>query len=109
METKCKFSYSNIDDSLIISCNENNESAKENFIFDDIIFYLVENGEIIGLQIRNTSSFLSEAGLNEDILDNLNEVYLTIIPKENNILININLISDTKKEKLSLGRIFVPQ
>lgn len=109
MEKKCKFSYNEIDDSLIISCNDQTEKAEENFMFDDIIFYLTKNGKIIGLQIGNASSILREFGSNEEILDNLKNVYLDIIPKQNSLVIKINLVSDTKEEKLSLGRIFMPK
>lgn len=109
MENKCKFSYNEIDDSLIISCNVLNEEAKENFIFDDIIFHLTEKGKFIGLQIRNASSFLEESGLSDDILNNLKDIYLDIIPKKVSLFVKINLISDTKEEILSLGRIFIPK
>ncbi len=108
MENKCEFSYNRIDDSLIISCNHQSEQAKESFMFDDIIFHLNENGKIIGLQIRNASSILEESGLSDELLDNLKETYLNIIPKQNSLLIKINLITDDKEEKLSLGRIFMP-
>ncbi len=108
METKCKFSYNEIDDSLTISCNEERGLAKENFMFDDIIFHLSENGKIIGLHIRNTSLLLEESGLDSKILDKLKEVHLDILPKRDSLFIKINLISDNKEEKLSLGRIFMP-
>ena len=109
MDNKCKFSYNTIDDSLIISCNYQNEQAKENIMFDDLIFHLNENGKIIGLQIRNISSIMEESGLNYKILDNLREVHLDIIPKQDSLFIKVNLISDTREEKLSLGRIFMPK
>ena len=109
MKKGSNFSYNELDDSLIISCNHRKERAKENFIFDDIIFHLTENGKIIGLQIRNASSILEESGLNDEILDSLKEVQLNIIPKQDSLFIKINLISDNKKENLSLGRIFMPK
>ena len=109
MEKKCRFSYNKIDDSLIISCKEQNEIIKENFMFDDVIFYLTDAGKIAGLQIRDTSSMLSESGLNPKILDNLTEVGLTVIQKEHSLFIGLNLISNIEKTRLSLGRIFMPQ
>ena len=55
MEEKCKFSYSDFDDSLIISCrdesyqySENNmEEVGENFSFDDIVLNITKNGKIL--------------------------------------------------------------
>lgn len=104
----CKFSYNNLDDSLIISCNYKKELGEKTFEFDDIVFYLTENGKIIGLQIRNVSSVLEGSGLNENILENLNYVNLEIIPKKYSLFIKINLVSNNKKEKSTLGRIFMP-
>lgn len=109
MEKKCRFSYNEIDDSLIISCKEQNEIIKENFMFDDVIFHLTNTGKIAGLQIRNTSSMLSESGLNPKILDNLTGVGLTVIQKEHSLFIGLNLVSEIEKTKLPLGRIFMPQ
>ena len=40
MNNKWKFSYNELDDSLIISCNAQNETSKEKFMFDDIIFHI---------------------------------------------------------------------
>ncbi len=110
MEKKCRFSYNEIDDSLILSCREENENVKENFIFDDIIFSLTGKGKIVGLQIRNMSNFLSDSDISPEILDNLKEADLKIIQKENSLFIGIKLVSKNLEEKkISLGRIFVPQ
>lgn len=109
MEKKCKFSYSEIDDSLIISYREENENVKENFMFDDIIFYLTSRGKIVGMQIRNVSSTLSESGLDSDILNSLKEVSLIIIPREHSLFIGLKLVSTAKEAKLALGRFFIPQ
>lgn len=108
MEKNCRFSYNIIDDSLALSCREENEIVKENFIFDDLIFSLTGRGKIIGIQIRNFSRFLKESGSSVD-LDNLKDIKLNIIPKENSLFIGI--IISTKKQKeimFPLGRIFMP-
>lgn len=109
MEKKCRFSYNEIDDSLIVSCREENENVKENFMFDDIIFHLTGKGKIIGLQIRNVSSIFSESGLDPNILNDLREVNLIIIPREYSLFIGLKLVSITKEAKLALGRVFIPQ
>lgn len=109
MEKKCKFSYNEIDDSLIISCREEDENIRENFMLDDIIFYLTGRGKIVGLQIKNVSSLISEYGYDEKILDNLKEINLIIIPKENSLFIGLKLISTIEEVKLALGRVFMPQ
>ncbi|MEK6935741.1 MAG: hypothetical protein AABW67_03060 [Nanoarchaeota archaeon] len=109
MEKKCKFSYNEIDDSLIISCKEEDENIKENFMLDDIIFYLTGRGKIAGLQIKNASSLFSEYGYDKRILDNLKEISLIVTPRENSLFIGLNLISTIEEVKLALGRVFMPQ
>lgn len=109
MEKKCRFSYNEIDDSLIISCRGENENVKENFMFDDLIFYLADKGKIVGLQIKNISSLISESGFNPKILENLKEITLSIIQREHSLFMRINLISSIESVKLPLGRIFIPQ
>ena len=66
MEEKCKFSYSDFDDSLIISCrdesyqySENNmEEVGENFSFDDIVLNITKNGKIQVIIINNSSQLI---------------------------------------------------
>ena len=110
MEKKCRFSYNDIDDSIILSCREENELVKENFMFDDLIFSLTGRGKIIGIQIRNFSKMLSESGINKEIVGNIKEASLIIIPKQNNLFIGMIFITnESEKISLSLGRIFMPQ
>lgn len=110
MEEKCRYSYNEIDDSLIIFCKKDNEEIKENYMIDDIIFSLTDNGKIAGLQIRNASEVLEESGISPEILDDLKEVYLNVKQKEQSIFIGINLISENAVEKkFALGRIFMPK
>ena len=46
MEKECKLSYNEIDDSLIVSCREENENVRENFMFDNFIFSLTGKEKI---------------------------------------------------------------
>jgi hypothetical protein len=108
MEKKCRFSYNNIDDSLAISCKEENENVRESFMFGEIVFHLTGRGKIIGLQIKNVSQLLSESGINIE-LSELSSINLIIIPKDNCLFIGLNLISKQTETKIPLGRIFMPQ
>ena len=95
---------------MLLSCREENENVKENFMFDDIIFSLTGKGKIVGLQIRNMSNILSDSGISPEILNNLKEADLKIIQKENSIFIGIKFVSKNLEEKkIALGRIFMPQ
>ena len=110
MEKKCKFSYSNIDDSLIISCKEENENVKENFALDDIVFALTGRGKLVGLQIRNVSNFLLESGIEPAILKNINDIRLIVLQKENSLFIGIKMINKKLEDiKIPLGRVYLPQ
>lgn len=105
----CRFSYNKIDDSLIISCREQNENIKENFLLDDIIYSLTGKGKIVGLQIKNASVIFSESGLNPGILNKLTDVELIVIPKENGLFVGLKLIASKVASKLALGRVYLPQ
>ncbi|MBI2629060.1 hypothetical protein HYW74_03180 [Candidatus Pacearchaeota archaeon] len=108
MEKKCRFSYSEIDDSLIISCREENESVKENFMLDNFIFSLTGKGKIVGIQIREASNVLLENNINPNILKNILEINLVTLKKENCLFIAINIISNQIKAALPL-RVFLPE
>jgi len=118
MEEKCKFSYSDFDDSLIISCrdesyqySENNmEEVGENFSFDDIVLNITKNGKIQGIIINNASQLIEESGIDSSILKNLDSIMLITIQKQNSLLIAVKFIlKDMKEQKISLGRILMPQ
>ena len=108
MEKRCRYSYSHLDDSIVISCKEGNENIKESFMFDDFIFHLTGRGKIVGLQIRNFSQLLSEANINTGILENLKNVYMNIVPKKNSLFLGLRIISIQSENRIPLGRIFMP-
>jgi len=85
---KCRFSYSDLDDSLIISCREDNENVKDRFNFGNFIFSLTGKGKIIGIQILNVSEVLPDYNINPNILNKLE---------------NINLITNINKGVLYLA------
>ena len=110
MEKKCKFSYSEIDDSLIISCREENENIRENFALDDIIFALTGKGKLVGLQIRNVSNFFSENGIEPVILKEISEIGLIVLQKENSLFVGINIINKRLENiRIPLGRVYLPK
>jgi uncharacterized protein YuzE len=109
MEKKCRFSYSEIDDSIILSCKEENEVVKENFMFDDLVFSLTGRGKIVGMQIRNFSKMLKESGIDPKIAENIKESVLIIMPKQNNLFMGLVFVTvNAEIIKIPLGRIFMP-
>ncbi len=109
MEKKCRFSYNEIDDSIILSCREENEVVKETFMFDDLIFSLTGRGKIVGIQIRNFSKMLKESGIDQDIVLNIKEASLIVLPKQNNLFMGLVFITiGAETIKIPLGRIFMP-
>ena len=104
MENKeCKFSYNEIDDSLIVSCKENNENVKERFSLGNFIFNLTGRGKIVGVQVLNASDVLTNYNLNSNILDKLNNVQLVIENKSN--LLGVALILNFQNQQ---GKIPIP-
>ena len=108
MKKECRFSYSDVDDSLLISCKETNENIKENFMFDNFVISLTGKGKIVGLQIRNASKVLSESGANSSILNELSSVNLIVIKKENCLVIAVGLVSKNQIANIPL-HILLPE
>lgn len=91
---ECRFSYSNLDDSLTISCRENNENIRERFSLGSFIFNLTGRGKIVGIQIINASEILPFYNIDPEILADLEKV---------------NLITSIDKGALFIALILVPK
>lgn len=109
MEKECRYSYSDIDDNLIVSCKEENENVRENFMIDNMIFSLTGKGKIVGLQIQNFSEMLKETNIESNILNQLKSINLIILQRENCLFIALKLVLINGEAKVPLGRIFMPQ
>lgn len=97
VEKKCKFSYNELDDSLIISCKEENENVKERYSLGDFIFSLTGRGKIVGIQILNTSKVFSDYNIAPEFINNLEEIKMNVFTKDNCLCIEL-LISVKGKE-----------
>lgn len=103
MDTKeCRFSYSDLDDSLIISCREENENVKEQFSLGNFIFSLTGRGKIIGIQILNSSEVLSDYNLDPNLLSEIKKVNLIIAKKDGFLGIALILGFQNKQGKISI-------
>ena len=94
MEKKHRFSYNDIDDSLIVSNRAENEMVKDNFEIGDIIFSLTGKGKIVSIEIREFSSFLESCNIPIKIIKNIDNVELKVIPKKETIFLLIKIISN---------------
>ncbi len=90
MERK-KFSYDEYSDSLIVSNRQEDETVKENFEVGDIIFSLTGKGKIVAIEIRGFSRFLENCDVDSNILKNLNNIELRIIPKKETIFLVLKI------------------
>ena len=106
-EKKCRFSYNDLDDSLIISCREENENVKSNFLIDNFIFNLTGRGKIVGMQVKNVSRVLQENNADSSILKGISAVNLIVARKENCLFIGLVIINGSKKANIPL-RVFMP-
>ena len=89
---ECKFSYSDLDDSLIVSCKEENENVKERFNFGNFVFNLTGKGKIVGVQILDASEVFPEYNIDPNLLNELK---------------NINLITAQKNGLLGIALVFM--
>ena len=92
MERK-NFSYDEYSDSLIVSNRQENGDVKENFEVGDMIFSLTAEGKIAFIEIRGFSIFLESCNIDKNILDNLENVSLEIIPKKDTLFVILKITS----------------
>jgi len=95
------FSYDEYSDNLIVSNKQENEIVKDNFEVGDIIFSLTGKGKIVGIEIREFSSFLENCNIDLNILKNINDIQLIIIPKRETIFLILKIESLENKVILS--------
>jgi len=90
---KNNFSYDKYSDNLIVSNKQENEIVKENFEAGDIIFSLTGKGKIVSVEIREFSAFLENCNINVDILKNIKNIQLNILPKRDTIFLILKIES----------------
>ena len=112
MENKKNFDYDEFADSLIISNKVESDIVVDNFMFDDIVLSLSNEGKICSIEILNASNYLTEIGLNPEILRDIKDIRLNVTQKKDSVVImfDINSIVDFKEEKnkIPLGMIPIP-
>jgi len=99
---KCRFSYNDLDDSLIVSCREQNENIKERFNLGNFIFHLTGRGKIVGVQILNASEVLFDYNLNPNILNELENIQLIIAKKDGLLGVALILTFQNQQGKISI-------
>lgn len=99
---KCRFSYSDLDDSLIVSCKEENENVKERFKLGNFIFNLTGRGKIIGIQVLNVSEVLPEYNINPNLLNELKEISLITAQMKECLIIALVLMFKNQQAKISI-------
>lgn len=99
---RCRFSYSDLDDSLIISCKEENENVRERFNLGNFIFNLTGRGKITGVQILNASEVFSDYNINSNFLNEIKEVNLVVAQKDNCLGIALIFGFQNQQAKISV-------
>lgn len=102
IDKECRFSYSDLDDSLIISCKEENENVKERFKLGNFIFNLTRRGKIVGVQILNASEVLPEYNINPEVLNELRKINLLLAQKDGCLIMALVLIFRNNQAKISM-------
>jgi len=107
MEKKCKFSYNEIDDTLAVSCREENENIRETFMFDNFIFSLTGKGKIVGIQIKDSSKVFEESNVNPSILGDLKSINMIVAKKDNCLFVGLAIASNTQTANIPI-RVLMP-
>jgi len=90
MERK-RFSYDEYSDSLIVSARQEGEVVRENFEVGDIVFSLTGKGKIVGIEIKEVSGFLESCDVNPEILREIEDVELRVVPKRETIFLVLKI------------------
>ncbi len=99
---ECSFSYSDLDDSLIVSCKEENENIRENFGLGNFIFSLTGKGKIVGIQILNASEILPEYNIDPNNLEELENVKITTSIRGGCLFIGLILSFEESESRISV-------
>ncbi len=102
-----KISHYNEDtDSLIVSCIEDNERVKRNFMFDDLVISTTGRGKIVSLEIREFSRFLKEMGFDiSQIKEHLENMILVVKPKKELLFIGVELEKNSIVRQIPIANI----
>ncbi len=85
------YMYDEYSDSLIVSNEQEKGLVKENFEIGEMIFSLTEKGKIAGIEIRGFSLFLENGGINPNILKDIDDVSIKIVPRKDTIFISLKI------------------
>ena len=76
---------------LLFSLINPKRIQQKKFKFDDFIFSVTKEGKIASLEIKNATLVLEEMGLNPEILGNIKNAKIKVIPKIDSIFIGISI------------------
>ena len=99
---ECRFSYSNLDDSLIVSWIEENENVRERFNLGNFIFGLTRAGKIVGIQVLNVSEVLTDYNILKSSLEDLKKINIIIDKKEGCLNIALKLFFKNQEAKIPI-------
>jgi len=102
MDKACRFSYSDLDDSLIVSCKEDNENIRNRFSLGNFIFNLTGKGKIVGIQILNASEVLPEYNIDPNVLSDLKNINLATVQKEGCLFVALVLMFKNKEARIPI-------
>lgn len=98
--------YDEDTDSLIVSCIEENEKVKKNFMFDELVISTTGRGKIVSLEIREFSSFLKEMGYDiSQIKEHLENMALVVKPKKELLFIGVGLENGSTIKQIPIANI----
>ncbi len=102
MELNKNFHYDEEYDNLIVSQRDENDIVKKNFLFDDFVFSVTEDGKIVGIEIMDVTNYFEELGINPRVIKEIKRVEISVKPKRDFIYIGLNLVTKEVEQKVPL-------
>ncbi len=103
-----EFHYDNLNDLLYVY-------RKESKVFSNVVigeFHLEFNkhGELVGLEILKASDILSEYGIAQKLLENLNKVELRVVTNNNSLIVFLilNALNQEKTAAITMNNLESP-
>ena len=100
-----KFDYDSNNDSIFISKKTENDTIRGSIVQDNINLDFTEEGKMVGIEIIGISSYLEEWGFDKNILNQINNAELIVLPKKDCIFYGITI----DNQKIPLGSLPLKQ
>jgi len=103
-----KFNYDKLNDLLYIY--KENSKIYTNIVIGEFHLEFSKEGEIVGMEVLKASELLSEYGMSQKLLENIDNVNFKVVINNNSLLVflGINALNEEKSATITMNDIKSP-